>query len=61
VSYGTDDAEASDAANGVAWKEINGIKVAWEEIALSADNKLYVYNHGNDRIKVDMAIGLEGA
>jgi hypothetical protein len=61
VSYGTNDAEASDAANGTNWNVVYGLKVAWENVALSTANKLHIYNHGSSRILVELAIGLEGS
>lgn len=60
VMYGVTDAEASAPSTGTGWTEINGILVSWAEQVLSANNKLYIYNAGNDRITVDLAIGLEG-
>ena len=61
VSYGTDDAEASDAASGTAWKSVNGFLLAWQTISLSTANKLHIYNSGANRAKVTVALGLDGA
>ena len=59
VSYGTSDAEASDAANGVAWTEVAGLCVDWSERALSTLNRFDVYNAGSDRLTLDVVFALE--
>lgn len=61
VKYGTDDAEASDPGSGTKWVVVNGLKVSWEEIALSTQNKLHVYNHGAEKVQVELSIGMEGS
>jgi hypothetical protein len=61
VKYGVSDAEASDPTNGTNWIIVNGLKVSWEEVALSTQNKIYVYNHGAEKVQVELSIGLEGA
>lgn len=61
VSFGLSDADASDPVNGTEWRPINGLHLSWEDVSLSATNKLYVYNSGANRANVTVSVGLDGA
>ena len=61
VSYGFSDADASVPASGTLWRSVNGLHLSWEDVDLSANGKLYVYNSGSNRASVKVSVGLDGA
>jgi len=60
VKFSVLDADGADPANGTAWRTVNGIHMAWENLTLSATYKLYIYNAGSGTIAVKVAAGLDG-
>lgn len=54
ISFGVSDAEAADAGNGVAWREIDGIHLSFEALTLSTLNFLYIYNSGSALASVEV-------
>jgi len=60
IKYSVLDADGADPANGTAWRTVNGLMLNWENLTLSATNKLYIYNAGATTVAVTIAVGLDG-
>ena len=54
ISYGVSDSDAGDPANGTDWREIDGVHISWEALALSTLNYLYIYNSGSTLASVEV-------
>ena len=62
IMYSDLDADGADPPNGTAWREINGLEVSYAERALSTvNNSFYLYNAGNETLRVTVSAALEGA
>jgi hypothetical protein len=61
VSYGVSDAAASNPSDpqySANWIDVDGLEVSWRTIALSTQNRIYIYNSGAAKINVSLVIGV---